>query len=148
MRPQSIIVLVLALSSLLAAQGRVTVIAERANLRGTPHQGGKVVSEVTQGDSFETIKQSGPWYLVQTPDYVGWLHGNTIRLSGTIDTLGGVELTPYTYIAPPRPAAQAPVYSAPRTSGSSSGYIRGPRGGCYYINSRGNKTYVSRSLCS
>lgn len=26
-------------------------------------------------------------------------------------------------------------------------YYRGPRGGCYYINSNGNKTYVSRSLC-
>lgn len=27
-------------------------------------------------------------------------------------------------------------------------YIRGPKGGCYYINSNGNKTYVSRSLCN
>lgn len=26
--------------------------------------------------------------------------------------------------------------------------IRGPRGGCYYINRNGNKTYVDRSLCS
>jgi hypothetical protein len=26
-------------------------------------------------------------------------------------------------------------------------YILGPRGGCYYINSNGNKTYVDRSLC-
>ncbi len=34
-------------------------------------------------------------------------------------------------------------------SAYSSGryYIRGPRGGCYYINSNGNKTYVGRSLC-
>lgn len=27
-------------------------------------------------------------------------------------------------------------------------YIRGSRGGCYYINSRGNKTYVARGLCN
>ncbi|TDS14692.1 hypothetical protein [Sphingobacterium paludis] len=27
-------------------------------------------------------------------------------------------------------------------------YIRGPRGGCYYINANGNKTYVDRSLCN
>lgn len=26
-------------------------------------------------------------------------------------------------------------------------YIRGPRGGCYYINRNGNRTYVDRSLC-
>jgi hypothetical protein len=27
-------------------------------------------------------------------------------------------------------------------------YITGPRGGCYYINRNGNKTYVDRSFCS
>jgi len=27
-------------------------------------------------------------------------------------------------------------------------YITGPKGGCYYINKKGNKTYVDRSLCS
>ena len=27
-------------------------------------------------------------------------------------------------------------------------YRRGPRGGCYYINSNGNKTYVSKSYCN
>ncbi len=31
---------------------------------------------------------------------------------------------------------------------TSRSYIRGPRGGCYYVNSNGNKTYVSRSMCN
>ncbi|HLP97812.1 MAG TPA: hypothetical protein VK149_05155 [Sideroxyarcus sp.] len=26
-------------------------------------------------------------------------------------------------------------------------YITGPKGGCYYINSHGKKTYVDRALC-
>lgn len=26
-------------------------------------------------------------------------------------------------------------------------YIRGPRGGCHYINSNGNRTCVDRQLC-
>lgn len=30
---------------------------------------------------------------------------------------------------------------------TSRRYITGPRGGCYYINSNGNKTYVDRSKC-
>jgi len=30
---------------------------------------------------------------------------------------------------------------------STHTYITGPRGGCYYINSNGNKTYVDRVLC-
>lgn len=32
-------------------------------------------------------------------------------------------------------------------SSSDRTYITGPRGGCYYINSNGNKTYVDHSLC-
>lgn len=35
-----------------------------------------------------------------------------------------------------------------KSSSSSRNYIRGPRGGCYYINSNGNKTYVDRSTCN
>lgn len=35
-----------------------------------------------------------------------------------------------------------------KTSKSSRKYYLGPRGGCYYINSNGNKTYVDRSLCN
>ena len=30
----------------------------------------------------------------------------------------------------------------------NSKYIRGPRGGCYYNNSNGNKTYVDRGYCA
>lgn len=35
-----------------------------------------------------------------------------------------------------------------KSSSSSRNYIRGPRGGCYYINSNGNKTYVDRNMCN
>ena len=31
---------------------------------------------------------------------------------------------------------------------SARTYIRGPRGGCYYINPSGTKTYVDRSMCN
>lgn len=41
-----------------------------------------------------------------------------------------------------------PASSPARKSAAGRTYIRGPRGGCYYINSRGNKTYVDRSLCN
>ena len=35
-----------------------------------------------------------------------------------------------------------------KTSSSGRTYIQGKRGGCYYINSKGKKSYVSRSKCS
>lgn len=48
-------------------------------------------------------------------------------------------------------AAERAAYTPRRSGGARSGgrgrYIRGPRGGCYYINGNGNKTYVERSLC-
>lgn len=62
------------------------------------------------------------------------------------------------YQSPPNPApskartVNTPAvesYSPPSyTPPSSSRYILGPRGGCYYINRNGNKTYVDRSLCN
>lgn len=38
---------------------------------------------------------------------------------------------------------------APSSSSTSknSGYIRGPRGGCYTFSSSGRKRYVARSMC-
>jgi hypothetical protein len=45
------------------------------------------------------------------------------------------------------PLAAIPYGSSTSRQPRSSMYIRGPRGGCYYINSHGNKTYVDRSLC-
>ncbi len=47
----------------------------------------------------------------------------------------------------PTTSASSASYSRPRTS-SYRTYYRGPRGGCYYINSNGNKTYVDRSMCN
>ena len=42
-----------------------------------------------------------------------------------------------------------PPYVAPSASptNKASGFITGPRGGCYFINGNGNKSYVDRSLC-
>ncbi|MBW8243049.1 SH3 domain-containing protein [Muricauda oceani] len=46
------------------------------------------------------------------------------------------------------PLAKSKSTNYTRKYSSSRRYIRGPRGGCYYINSNGNKTYVARSLCN
>lgn len=58
-------------------------------------------------------------------------------------------------LKPPAPAYLAKIQrqraaSAPRTYSPRTTYRRyytGPRGGCYYINSNGNKTYVDHSFC-
>jgi hypothetical protein len=38
--------------------------------------------------------------------------------------------------------------SSTRVSGAGNGYIRGPRGGCYYYSGSGRKVYVDRNLCN
>lgn len=62
----------------------VTVIAEMANLRGTPSVSGIVVTQVREGDVFKLIERRGSWFLVETPKYTGWLHGNTLRLGRAV----------------------------------------------------------------
>lgn len=117
-----------------------TVIKENANLRGTASERGKVVDVLPQNTVLEVLQQRGAWFLVQSNDYVGWVHGNTIRIASSTS---GSDYTPVRTVTP-RPS---PAYvEIPRSSSRS--YIRGPRGGCYYINSSGRKSYVDRSLCN
>lgn len=51
------------------------------------------------------------------------------------------------------PEPEPPVTTYPSTDPNCGTYngrtlYKGPQGGCYYINSNGNKTYVDRSYCS
>lgn len=59
----------------------VTVIVVKANLRGSPSASGALIGEVRSGEKFSLLEERGSWYLVETPSYVGWLHGNTIEFS-------------------------------------------------------------------
>lgn len=69
------------LVQLVVGQDTGTVSAIKANLRGTPSGSGVVITTVTNGESFEIVKDKAPWYLIQTSKYVGWIHGNGISLS-------------------------------------------------------------------
>jgi hypothetical protein len=127
------------------------VIAENANLRGIPNSSGKVVTTIPRNLDVEIITQKGPWFLVQTPELVGWLHGDTIKL-GPGRVRGGVPPAALPtfdesslYVAP-RPAQTKP--RTKRTAPEARRYIRGPRGGCFYYSSGGSKVYVDRGLCS
>ena len=127
----SIVTLILAIA---AFSQTAVVITDNANLRGTPTELGKVVETLPQDTVVEVIQQKGAWFLIQSTDYVGWMHGNTIRLSSTSVI--------------PKTVRTTTVSSTKTRQSSDRVYTRGPRGGCYYINSNGNKTYVDRSLCN
>jgi hypothetical protein len=82
----------LSLTVAVSARDSATVTARQANLRGTPSAKGKMVTKVKEYDEVEVIKQKGVWFLVQTKDFVGWLHEYTIRLNPP-DVLGPVTPT-------------------------------------------------------
>ena len=117
------------------------VIAENANLRETPSSTGLVEGEISEGTIVKILDEKLPWYVVRVGDRVGWMHGATLVLTDNIPTS---EREPITVTAP------AETYSLPeptRSAGSKM-YIRGPRGGCYYISGSGRKVYVDRSMCN
>lgn len=120
------------------------VISENANLRGTPTESGKVVEVLSVDSNLKIIVQKGVWFLVQSTDYAGWIHGNTIKLLKKPSIIDGFDIEEFESRRP----VSKPKTTPTRTRAASRSYIRGARGGCYYINGNGNKTYVSRSLCN
>jgi uncharacterized protein YgiM (DUF1202 family) len=118
------------------------VIAEKANLRETPSTTGLAEGEVPEGTVVKILDEKLPWYVVRVGDRVGWMHGATLLLLDSATTTS--EREPVNVITP------AEIYSPPqpRRSTSDRVYIRGPRGGCYYISGSGSKVYVDRSVCN
>ena len=147
-----ILILAILLFGFSAYAQTATVIAENANLRGTPSGSGKVVDTLAEGTVMQILKQKGVWFLVQTEDYVGWLHGDTIKYSGGANSSVSDFNVPPAAIAPRRAVRTPPVTQSEDSGGaavgSGGGYIRGPRGGCFYYTSSGRKQYVDRSLCN
>jgi hypothetical protein len=106
MKNLAIAVLLLFTVSTTLAQESGVVTAVKANLRGTPSTSGVVVTTINYGDTFELVKDKAPWYLVQTPTYVGWIHGSVFSF--------GTE--------PPAPdAAREPVVPMTTTKEVSGG---------------------------
>jgi hypothetical protein len=135
----------------LSVFGQTAVVTtDNANLRGTPTEKGKVVEKLKRETPLEVLKQRDVWFLVQTIDYVGWISGDAVKLTSplTIDTIDEIAIPKKTQNSAPAAIAPQPAPQPPaaRTTDSRT-YIRGSRGGCYYINSNGKKTYVDRSLC-
>jgi hypothetical protein len=130
-----------------------TVISENANLRETANATGEVIQIIPEDTKIEIIRQKGAWVFVSASGRTGWMHGNTIRLAESYSSESSKETVDNSSPPPPPPSTSLPKSKPKNSDGdsddisNSSGYITGPRGGCYYINRNGNKTYVSREMC-
>jgi len=129
------------------------VISPNANIRDTPSTTSESEQEIVEGTIVKVLDEKLPWYVVRAGNRVGWMHGNTIEF---IDTGAANPLTPrrqtvapdYSPPTPSIPRRESPMETTTRTPSASRGYIRGPRGGCYYISGSGRKVYVDRSMCN
>ncbi len=125
-------VLVLAFCAFLSAQS-ARVIADKASLRGRPADNGKVVETLSKGAEVELVKVSGLWYLVQSAEYAGWVFTSDLEVAKTPAIVADTSKSSL---------KTTPAVTTNRT------YIRGPRGGCYYLSPSGSKVYVDRDLCN
>ncbi|HKO44863.1 MAG TPA: SH3 domain-containing protein [Pyrinomonadaceae bacterium] len=123
------------------------VISENANLRDMPNVTSTSILEVPEETLVKILDEKLPWYVVRIGNRVGWMHGDTLEFvitSTPAPRLSEQTITPdYT----PKPLPPSGGYT-PRSNDANPHYIRGPRGGCYYISSSGRKVYVDRSMCN
>lgn len=103
-------------------------------LRAEPSTGSGIILTVPASSAVKSSRTEGLWHYVTYGAYAGWIRGDYLATRRP---------------APERsaPARAVPLVSTPSRARSTGRYIRGPRGGCYYINRNGNKTYVDRSMC-
>ena len=148
--------LVLACSAL--SKSTVVVTTDKPALRGTPSANGKVVEKLKDGLELEIYKTQGKWYLVQSPNYAGWINDDDVRLSPPDAVTGSGNIT----MGAPQPLPPGPNYQVllktppvkPAVTSASPAktddhtYYKGPKGGCYYINGSGKKTYVDHAYCN
>ena len=107
----------------------------------------KLVSSTTKADGTKTV-------------------GNNLNTGTFIKRNGKWQVVAWqsTVVPPPQPAPQTQsVAPAPKPAALSSEkptaetntnasttrtYVKGPRGGCYYLNTSGSKVYVDKKFCS
>ena len=128
------------------AQRYARVISENANLRDIPNVSSISTLEVPEETLVKILDEKLPWYVVRIGNRVGWMHGDTLEFGSTAvpaPRLSEQSITPdYT------PKTSPPSGAAHHAAAANSYYIRGPRGGCYYISSSRRKVYVDRGMCN
>lgn len=97
-----------------------------------PDSNSEIIEKVNSKDGISVVDQTNYFYKVSYKNKTGYIlksQWDVTQKSSTSKTVQSSKSTGY----------------KPKTSQK---YIRGPRGGCYYINSNGKKVYVDRSLCN
>ena len=60
-----------------------TITTEKARLLGTPSTTGMVVQFLPKGTHVSVLREDATWILVQSAEYVGWIHRDMVQLDST-----------------------------------------------------------------
>jgi ketosteroid isomerase-like protein len=111
--------------------GNAAVVAFRLVSNTTKADGTKTTGNNLNTGTF--IKRSGKWQVVAWQSTVVQKPPETKASSETkSESAQAVSL----------------VSSTAKSSSAGRTYVKGPRGGCYYLNSSGSKVYVDKSFCN
>ncbi|WP_299778612.1 hypothetical protein [uncultured Formosa sp.] len=137
-----------------------SIARKRAKLKKEPSVFGDIITTFDEDKEVIIIGYKNGWFQVCYGSFCGfmneiWINQNstTINFIKSIDT--NTKLTNEINSKPSNKENSNSSQITPNTYQPKikkirnyRTYYRGPRGGCYYINSNGNKSYVSRSLCN
>lgn len=137
----------LVVAPLKAQNGFATVASLGANLFNEPSLTTGVGQPVAVGAQVKLLDPNDDWYVVRIQNHVGWMHSSTLRLGAGASSVGPRSSSGAGDGGPQTQRLVLPPSESPITP-TTRAFIRGPRGGCYYISGSGRKVYVDRSLCN
>ena len=157
------IFLILAFAAFTYSQTAI-VVGDNVVVRSSSSERGSVHGVLFSGVRVSIIKRNGPWFLIRSSQLVGWIHRNSLRVerpsrSSAVSPSRTKQVvaddpqpTPAEKPDPAKP--QEPEPTSPNTvtdttplSDGKKIYVRGPRGGCYYLKPDGQRVYVDHSFC-
>lgn len=125
--------------------GKVTI---ESPLKIEPDYRSKTVYDIPAGTVLGLSRYSDLYWRTQINNIQGYISSTYIATTGeSVDEVNGVAKLPVKSRSVKYNFLRKSHSYYPPVRVSSQYYIRGPRGGCYYLTASGRKQYVDRSLC-
>jgi len=141
------------------------VLDENTVVRSSSSQNGSVHGILSSGVRVSIIKRSGSWVLIKSSQMVGWVRRSSLKIENSPRSAPVVNSPAKQDPAEPKPAepkesqpSDRPAQPEPMSELLPNEakdtilpvqrvFIRGPRGGCYYLKPDKQRVYVDHSFC-
>jgi hypothetical protein len=127
----------------------VTILKRNCSFYEKPNENSKIIEFPKKKKKIYLIEYYafGTYFKAIYNNYLGYIKAKDIRQIKRVRELKLVKKSENKY-SNTLPSQKKTKKTFKKRRTYSKTYFRGPRGGCYYINAKGNKSYVSRNLCN